>query len=248
VPSYDAAELSAVYSCWEVPLHLQQQHWTAVLTQHAHQLSQRQLVLPYRSSSQVLKVLSKFEASSFIHCYMPGRCPPHQLQLQQAVCSPAASSLKASDPPVLAATGAAAPGMLWHLPRCSLQFELHPGGRVASLDHRGYSLSKQQLLVSGDAQPHSYTLPEFHQCLVLDMHQDSSSGVYGADSSSRMVLVPSGRVQVQRTTPGFVQGGASIEVELSTACCDRVEVSIYLGPANAACPACSANAACSARL
>jgi hypothetical protein len=219
------AATSAVCSCWEVPLHLQQQHWTAVLTQHAAELSQRQLVLSYMAISQVLKVLSKFEASCFVYTYMPGCCPPNLLQQRQALHSPAASSLAASGPPVLAATGAAAPGMLWHLPRCGLQFELQADGRVASLDHRGYSPSQQQLLVSCDDQPHSYTLPEFHQYLVLEVQQDSSSGAYGADSSSQLVLVPSGRVQVKHTPPGSLQSGASKQVELSTACSDQVKVS-----------------------
>jgi hypothetical protein len=223
-----------------VPTHLQQQqHWTAVLTQHAGQLSQRQLVLTDRNSSQVLKVLSKFEDSAFIHTYMPGQCPAHLLQpqqQQQTLHTPAADRPTGSDPPVLEATGPAVPGMLWHLPRCGLQFELQTDGRIVSLDHRGYSLSRQQLLVSDDinAQHSSYTLPECQQYLVLQADQDSSSGVYGAERSTQLMLVPSGRVKVQRSSPGSTQQRASIHVQLSTACDERLKVSAFSASAFAA--------------
>lgn len=224
--SADDPSVPSTFSCWEVPVHLQQQHWTAVLTQHAVQLSQRQLVLTDRNSSQVLKVLRKFEDAAFIHTYMPGRCPAHLLP--QTLHTPAADRPTESDPPVLAATGPAVPGMLWQMPRCGLQFQLQADGRMVSLDHRGYSLSSQQLLVSGgiDAQHSSYTLPEFQQYLVLQAYQESSSSVYGAERSEQLVLVPSGRVNVQRTSPGSTQGRASIHVQLGTACDARLKVSI----------------------
>jgi hypothetical protein len=218
VASSSAADGAAVFSCWPVPQHLQQQHWTQVLAKAAAQLSERQLVLPDSQVSQVLRVLCRFEAADFLHCYMPGACPslepaPH-------------SSLQQQPPGVLPAAGKASPGMVWHLPRCSLQFELSASGSVVSLDHRGYQCSTQQLLVSEPGQEISYTLPEFQQYLVLDAQQGSSDTVT-TDQSNRVVLVPSGRVTVQRQQPGSSSSSRqepSIRVQLSDECSESVKV------------------------
>lgn len=215
--SGSSSNAPTVYSCWQVPQHLQQQHWTAVLTAHAGQLSERQLVLPSSETSQVLRVLSRFEAADFIHCYMPGRCPGLRMR------KPAPSSTSTS-PGVLAASGPASTGMVWHLPRCNLQFELSAAGSVVSLDHRGYSLNTQQLLVSGPGKSVSYTLPEFQQYLMLQAQQGSGSDTIGAERSDQLVLVPSGRVVMQRLSPGSEQRGASTRVQLSAECSDSVKV------------------------
>jgi hypothetical protein len=209
-----------VYSCWQVPQHLQQQHWTAVLTGQAEQLSERQLVMPDEQTSQILRVLSKFESSDFIHCFMKGHCPGQLLK-----GTAARSKGKQS---VLAAAGQAAVGMVWHLPRCGLQFELSADGNVVSLDHRGYSLSTQQLLVSQPGKEVRYTLPEFYQYLVLQAQQGGSSELFRADRSEQLVLVPSGRVAVQRQVPGSTQQGASIHVQLGTGCAETIKVRLAL--------------------
>lgn len=213
--SSSSADGATVFSCWPVPSHLQQQHWTAVLANAAAQLSERQLVLPDTKSSQVLRVLRKFEAAEFVHCFMPGACPGLE---------PWGSSVQGPEG-VLPSAGKAAPGMMWHLPRCSLQFELSAGGSVESLDQRGYSLSTQQLLVSGSSKEVSYTLPEFQQYLVLDAQHGSSSDTVSTDHSDRVVLVPSGRVTVQREPPGSSgRQEPSIRVQLSAECSDSVKV------------------------
>lgn len=219
VGSSSSTDGAAVYSCWPVPSHLQQtKHWTAVLSSAAVQLSERQLVLLDIKSSQVLRVLRKFEPADYIHCYMPGACPGLE---------PGDSSVPRPEG-VLAVAGKAAPGMRWHLPRCSLQFELSATGSVESLDHRNYSLSKQQLLVCGSGKEVSYTLPEFQQYLVLDAQHGSSSDTVGTDQSDRVVLVPSGRVTVQREPPGSSgRQEASIRVQLSAECSDSVKVRRY---------------------
>jgi hypothetical protein len=206
---------AVVFSCWEVPQHLQARHWTAVLAQEVAQLSERQLVLPDGKSSQVLRVLQKFEAADFIHCFMRGACPPPQA---------AGQSSEHSTPGVLPAAGKAAAGMVWHLPRCSLHFELSASGRVVSSDHRGYALSTQQLLVSQSGKGMSYTLPDFQQYLVLDAQHGSGSGTLSTDLSTRVVLMPSGRVTVERPAPGSSQLGPSVKLELSDDCCETVKV------------------------
>lgn len=208
----------AQYSCWPVPTHLQRRHWTAVLAQHAEELSQRQLVLPDSNSSQVLLVLSRFEAPEFIHVFMPGRCPG--LSLLSAASS---NTHPASNSPVLPAAGRATAGMVWQLPRCSLEFELATDGSVISLDHRGYCLSTQQLLVSQSGEGVAYTLPELHQYLVLQLLQGSKS--VSADQSDQLVLMPSGRVAVTRHAPGSTHAGSSIQVQLKPHCFAAVKVS-----------------------
>lgn len=186
-----------------------------MLTQHAEQLSELQLVLPLRPL--VLRILSKFEAEDFVHCFMPGRCPGQLLKGKAAH--------NKGKQRVLAAAGKAAAGMVWHLPRCGLQFELSAAGSVVSLDHRGHSISTQQLLVSQPAGKEvRYTLPEFHQYLVLQAQQGSSGEVFRADRSEQLVLVPSGRVAVQRPAPGSTQQGASIHVQVSTGCAETIKV------------------------
>ena len=213
--------VSAVYSCWPVPLHLQQCHWTAVLTLHAKELSQHQLVLPAAHSSQVLKVFSKFEAPEFIHVFTPGHCPG--LQSGDA-SSTQPASVASSSAPLLPTTGEGSAGMVWQLARCSLEFELTADGRVMSLDHRGYSLSTQQLLVSQSDQGVTYTLPELHQYLVLQSHTGSTSKYVSADHSDRLVLVPAGQVSVQRYAPGSMHAGSNIQVQLEPHCCASVKV------------------------
>jgi hypothetical protein len=212
---------STAYACWQVPAHLQQLHWTAVLRQHAQQLSARQLLLPLAGQSQVLLVLGKFEDARFIHTFMRGACPGLAKQPGGAA--------------ELAESGSAAAGMVWQLPRCSLEFELTAGGSVASLDHRGLCLSTRQLLVSGQqgtGQRARYTLPEFHQYLVLQAQsQDggSKAEVFRPDVPEQLVLVPSGRVVVQRAQPlaGSAEQGASISVRLSSECDASVKVFQY---------------------
>lgn len=216
--------VAATYACFEVPSHLQQHHWAVVLEQHAEQLSARQLVLPDAQTSQVLKILSKFEAHAFIHTFMPGCCP-RLLKKKPST---------ASKRQARAARGVAAAGMVWQLPRCSLEFELTAAGSVVSLDHRGYSLSSRQLLVGAQqskGEGVSYTLPEFQQYLVLKA-QDSSSSSSKAESfrpdvTQQLVLIPSGGVVVERASPGSTQpvaGGGSIHVKLSDSCSATVKV------------------------
>lgn len=213
--------VSAVYCCWPVPSHLQQRHWTAVLTQHAAELSARQLVLPDARSSQVLKVFSKFEAPEFIRVFTPGHCPS---LLSRASSTQPVSAAASSSAPLLPATGQAAAGMVWQLPRCRLDFELAADGRVLSLEHRGYCLSNQQLLVSGSGQEAVYTLPELHQYLVLQSQPGSSSKSVSADQSDQLVLVPAGRVLVQRDSPGSTRTSSSIHVQLEPHCSAAVKV------------------------
>ena len=212
-----SADVPAVYSCWQVPSHLQDKHWTAVVRDHAGQLSERQLVLPDMRSSQVLTVLSKFEQAACIHTYMPGQCSG----------LPSVGPQRTHDQ-ALPAQGPAAAGMRWHLPRCGLEFELTSDGSIVSLEHRGYRLSTQQLLVDGSTTGGvRYTLPEFHQYLVLQAQQGDAADATRVDRSEQLVLVPSGRVAVQRTAPGSSAKplSASIQVELGEACNDNVKVS-----------------------
>lgn len=226
-----------MYSCWPVPLHLQQCHWTTGLTQHAEELSQRQLVLPITNSSPVLKVFSKFELPEFIHMFTPGLCPglmsaaagsakrasAHSSSTLRSTRSATAASSAA---PLLPITGTASAGMVWQLPWCSLDFELTAEGRVMSLDHRGCCLSTQQLLVSQSAQRAIYTLPEVHQYLVLH-YQPGNTGKYvSADQSDQLVLVPAGRVLMQRHAPGSMHAGSSIEVQLEPHCFASVQVGV----------------------
>jgi hypothetical protein len=187
-----------------------------VLTGQAEQLSERQLVLPDEQTSQILCVLSKLESSDFIHCFMKGLCPGQLLK-----------ATAAHSKAVLAAAGRAAAGMVWHLPRCGLQFELSADGSVVSLDHRGYSLSAQQLLVSQTGKEVHYTLPEFHQYLLLQAQQGSSSEMFRADQSEQLVLVPSGRVTVKRQVPGITcntRQRGSIYVRVHTGCAETIKV------------------------
>ena len=193
-----------------------------MLTQHAQELSQRQLVLLDANSSQVLKVLSKFEAPEFIHVFMPGRCPGDHLPSSTKPTGASASSRAL----LLPKTGKGSAGMVWQLPRCRLDFELTAEGRVVSLDHRGYCLSTQQLLVSKSAQGVAYTLPELHQYLVLQAQPSSTSKYVGADQSDQLVLVPAGRVLVQRHAPGSTHTGSSIQVQLNPHCHAPAKVSV----------------------
>jgi len=195
-----------------------------VLQEHAVELSKRQLVLPDSQSARVLHVFSKFEAPDFIHTYMHGHCPGMGVGGAGTLARLSSST---GSQQVLAASGTAAAGMTWHLPRCSLEFELTADGSVVSLDHRGYRLSQEQLLVTGSATAVRYTLPEFHQYLVLQAQQDRLRG-FSADRSDQLVLVPSGRVAVQRFQPGSNEQAASIHVELSQSCADTVKVGICI--------------------
>jgi len=177
-------------------------------------------------------VFSKFEVPDFIHTYMRGHCPglaavpkTTPSKSKRLGSHTVQTSGKQGSEHVLAASGTAAAGMTWHLPRCSLEFELTADGSVVSLDHRGYRLSQQQLLVTGSATAVRYTLPEFHQYLVLQVQQDRLRGI-SADRSDQLVLVPSGRVAVQHFQPGSNEQAASIHVELSQSCADTVKVGI----------------------
>lgn len=238
--SSTGSSCSSVYACWQVPKHLQTQqteqrlHWTAVLTKHPDELSKLQLVLPHGSAPQVLQVLSKFESQECIHTFMPGHCPG----LSAAASSNSnrsrfgrrSTGAPAGSTAVLPVAGGAAAGMTWDLPRCGLRFELSANGSVVSLLHCGYRLSTQQLLVSQSGTGVSWTLPEFHQYLVLEQQGASSSSSSSgaptrADSSSQLVLVPAGRVSVQRLVPGSTQLEASIHVQLNSGCSAVVKVS-----------------------
>jgi hypothetical protein len=213
--------VSSVYSCWPVPPHLQQCHWTTVLTQHAQELSRRQLALPDAHSSRVLNIFSKFEAPEYIHVFTRGHCPG---LLSTASSTQRASAASSSPPP--RSIGRGGTGMVWQLPRCSLEFELSADSRVVSLDHRGYCLSSQQLLVSKSAQGVTYTLPELHQYLVLQAQPASTSKYVGADQSNQLVLVPAGTVSVQQHAPGSAHLGSSIHVQLEPHCFAAVKVRV----------------------
>lgn len=223
-----SAAAPAVLSCWPVPHHLQDGHWTAVLRNHADQLSQQQLVLP-GPQSQLLHVLSKFEDPAFIHAYMPGRCSGLLSGTWQAAGQPKKRpKTTGKGPRELPAQGHAAAGMTWHLPRCGLTFELQADGSIASQEHMGYNLSTEQLLVERAPTAVHYTLPEFHQYLVLQDQQRSVAGPASADRSSKLVLLPSGRVAVQRREPGSTCQAASVHVQLSKSCNAAVQVSLCL--------------------
>jgi hypothetical protein len=143
-----AAPGSLEYVCRRVPLHLREQHWAALLTEHAAGLTD-QLVL---HQSDVTRVLSKFESQHFIHAYVDAATPAAAGSSGQGASS--GSRKRASIGKRKDASSSSADGnregpqraMLFELPRFGLEFELR-GGELRSLDYAGYRLRACQQLV-----------------------------------------------------------------------------------------------------
>lgn len=178
-PARNAA--AAAYSCWHVPVHLQdaQRDWRSLL-QGVQRGRVPQLVLTQQS--QAATVLGKFEAAHFIHAY--------------AATDSGASSSSSTKSSKSSKSSSDAAGMLFELPRFGLEFELRAGGVLASRNFRGYRLCQQQQLV-GSAQgvSTSYQLPELQQYLVLRRDARlASDEVPGAGRAEVLVLVPAGHV------------------------------------------------------
>ncbi len=169
--SHAASTQEVDFTCYRVPSHLGSVHWETLLgSERSAQLTD-QLVL---HSSNITKVLSKFEDTSYIHCYV------NSTFVDAEVLESPLSKRK----------------MLFELPRYHLEFELSPEG-LLSLDYLGYQLaSKQQLLSPMLA---GYTLPDFHQYLILEKSTSTATAVTSHRPSS-VVLVPTGRVLPNKQT------------------------------------------------
>lgn len=176
------------YDCLRVPRHLNKQHWSDILSNHATDVT-HELVL-HRSHNT--HVLSKMELPHFIHTYIPLAAAQTDTAADGASC-------------------------LFYLPRYSLEFELR-GDQIVSRDYSGYSLAPSQQLVwkHGDVEscPVEYTLPNFQQYLVLH-RRPSGSVVVGSRRSEVLVLVPVGDVTCARDDDAdehVVTTGATVRV------------------------------------
>lgn len=175
------------YAIWRVPPHLRSRHLLKLITNPAASELTHQLVLADQSSI-TKKTLSKFESQDFIHIY-------------QIDCYD--STHNTSTP------GSQLTSLVWELPRYGLEFEQTGGGPLMSRDYSGYFLSPCQQLVglptqhqtvTSDTEPdcgHTcYTLPGFHQYLVLERGSDKSTHTTsGARIADKLILVPEGLVQ-----------------------------------------------------
>lgn len=175
---------AADLTCLRVPQHLQKRGWAQLLAPEGRQGLTEQLVL---HSSPVTAVLSQFESSCFIHTYICGSGGSGGTSDgSSASDSDGSRGSDGSEP------SAAAPTMLFSLPRFGLEFELRYGS-LWSRDFTGCRLRACQRLVEPPADSNSpaiYTLPDFSQCLVLERPEQP-----GGSSAALQVLVPAGRVQ-----------------------------------------------------
>eukprot|EP00899_Mesostigma_viride_P003650 jgi/Mesvir1/13286/Mv16551-RA.1 len=142
-------------SCWRVPDSLCWQPCAALVQSLRPCLTQKLVLARAGGEDPLLHVLSKFEPLRFIHIFQEDKTSQGDFLTVH-----------------------------FHLPRLKLEFLLK-GGRVESMDYRGYILSSNQQLVG------PITMPEFTQYLVLER----SPPVGPAEASQRPAtfLLPSGR-------------------------------------------------------
>ncbi|KAG2494612.1 hypothetical protein HYH03_007377 [Edaphochlamys debaryana] len=161
-----------LYDCRRVPPRLRSFHWVNVFADHRAELNNQLVLL---SGCAVLDtILAKLEDTSFVNCYRPASSHKARTIVWQ---------------------------MLFELPRYGLKFELRSGGELASRDYPGYRLRRRQLLVNtgsdagyGSDQV-SYTLPEFHQYLVLERSPAVRQLPIGTQRADELVLMPAGPVR-----------------------------------------------------
>lgn len=196
-------------TCLRVPQHLQKLSWAQLLVPEGRQGLTEQLVL---HSSPVTAVLSQFESSCFIHTYLCGSSSCSSGGTSDGSSCSDSNGSRGSDGSSGSEPSAAAPTMLFSLPRFGLEFELR-GGSLWSQDFTGCRLRACQRLVEPPADDNStaiYTLPDFSHYLVLER-----SGQQGGSSAALQVLVPAGRVQRGPEAVAVVHSGdtdAQLEV------------------------------------
>lgn len=187
------------YTCRRVPSHLRSRHWSDLLEHYDSQLTDH-LVL---HTSAITRVLSKFEAPQFIHCYVESTSS-ERMDIDGEDSSLADSS-----------SGHGQELKLFELPRFGLEFEL-VGDSLLSLDYLGYRLAQQQQLISPVVE--GYTLSDFQQYLILEQVTSSDTGngakaaVGTAHVPSRKVLIPAGQVIAHDQNMGLGKFGVFIEV------------------------------------
>ncbi|KAG2492053.1 hypothetical protein HYH03_009551 [Edaphochlamys debaryana] len=184
-----------LYDCRRVPLHLQRLHWLELLSDHQAELTDQLVLL---CGCAVLNtILAKLEDINFIHCFQP-------------------SPSRAAQP--------ASYRLLFEVPRYGLEFEVRSGGELTSRDYPGYRLCRRQLLVdagsdAGYGSDHvSYTLPEFHQYLVLERSPAVRQRPVGAQRADELVLIPAGPVQ---------RNGGQVAVVVSSGCGASLKAHCY---------------------
>jgi hypothetical protein len=98
----------------------------------------------------------------------------------------------------------------FELPRYQLEFALQ-GGKLMSLNYRGYQLASNQQLASTE----QYTLPNFTQYLVLERSLEAQQEVtvnMGQRRTDTLVLIPAGSVTVDRS---MLHGHGLVHVTVS---------------------------------
>lgn len=189
------------YTCYRVPAHLHGKHWKDLLSAHRSELIHR-LVL---HDSLISQVLTKLEDPQFIHAY---------------------TQSAATDP---------SHGMRFELPRFNLGFELRQR-QLVSLEYSGYKLSKRQQLVTrvvdqlcstdGNVRSALYTLPDFHQYLLLQRIpcKDVLVGDRRADS---IALVLVGRVVSAKGSLQHAESSVRISRDSSSSAKLQVRVGTF---------------------
>eukprot|EP00899_Mesostigma_viride_P018047 jgi/Mesvir1/26243/Mv05721-RA.1 len=142
-------------SCWRVPDSLCWQPCATLVQSMRPCLTQKLVLARAGGEDPLLHVLSKFEPLGFIHIFQEDKTSLGDFLTVH-----------------------------FHLPRLKLEFLLK-GGRVESIDYRGYILSSNQQLVR------PVTVPEFTQYLVLQ--RSPPVGPAGASQLPATFLLPSGR-------------------------------------------------------
>eukprot|EP00884_Botryococcus_braunii_P022386 jgi/Botrbrau1/8831/Bobra.0335s0018.1 len=191
------------YSCRRVDPHLRKTYWVRLIEENRTDLKDE---LVSSGNPDILRVLSKIESVRYIHKYR---------------------RIRVQDSPVLCEEPG--PEMIFDLPRLGLEFELKRDGEVVSKEYDGYRLRQRQQLVgesrsstlpslkisrSSEDAP-SYTLPDFHQYLVLERRSSLP-----ASSRSRraelLLLMPAGRVHRDKTGNVMVAVPAEADAVIKT--------------------------------
>ncbi|KAG2494611.1 hypothetical protein HYH03_007376 [Edaphochlamys debaryana] len=185
------------YDCRRVPPHLQGLHWLDLLSDHRAELIDQLVLLSGCAVRNT--ILAKLEDTNFIHCFAPPsssmiQWPAGGLSSRQSRATGIDSTPERPPQPV-------SYRLLFELPRYGLEFELRSGGELASRDYPGYRLRRRQLLIDigsdagyGRARV-SYTLPEFHQYLVLERSTAVRQLPVGTQRADALVLITAGPVQ-----------------------------------------------------